>query len=320
MKIVMLEPLGVSEDTVMSLAKPFIDQGHEFVFCGKRIETEEEVISRAAGANVFIIANSPLSGKVIHSAPDLKMISVAFTGVDHVDKAACTEKNILVSNAQGYCTDAVAELAFGLMLSALRNVIPCNARTREGSTKDGLVGNELHGKTIGIIGTGAIGRRVAEIAKVFGCKVLGYSRTQNEEAKSLGIEYLPLDELLKQSDIVSLHIPLTNETKNLISKERLALMKPSSILINTARGAVVDNNALAEALNEGRIAGAGIDVFEMEPPIPVDHPLTSSKNTILTPHIAFATKESMFRRAQITFNNISAWMAGKPENVKIQAE
>jgi len=320
MKIVMLEPLGISEDTVMSLAKPFIDQGHEFVFCGKKIETEEEVISRAAGADVFIIANSPLSGKVIRSAPNLKMISVAFTGVDHVDKAACTEKNILVSNAQGYCTDTVAELTFGLILSKLRNILPCDARTREGGTKDGLVGNELSGKTIGIIGTGAIGRRVAEIARVFGCKVLGYSRTQNAEAKAMGIQYLPLDELLKQSDIVSLHTPLTDETKNLISREKIALMKPTAILINTARGAVVDNKALAEALNEGRIAGAGIDVFEMEPPIPVDHPLNSAKNTILTPHIAFAAKESMFRRAQITLGNISAWMAGKPENVKIPAK
>ncbi len=320
MKIVMLEPLGISEESVMSLAKPFIDQGHEFVFCGKKIETEEETISRATGADVFIIANSPLSGKVIRSAPNLKMISVAFTGVDHVDKAACTEKNLLVSNAQGYCTDAVAELAFGLILSVLRNILPCDARTREGRTKDGLVGNELSGKTIGIVGTGAIGRRVAEIGKVFGCKVLGYSRTQNDEAKAMGIQYLPLGELLKQSDIVSLHTPLTDETKNLISRERIALMKPNAILINTARGAVVDNKALAEALNEGRIAGAGIDVFEAEPPIPTDHPLNSAKNTTLTPHIAFATKESMFRRAQITFGNISSWMAGKPENVKIQAK
>lgn len=320
MKIVMLEPLGISEETVMSLAKPFIDQGHEFVFCGRKPETEEEVISRAKDADVFIIANSPLSGRVIRSAPNLKMISVAFTGVDHVDKAACIEKNVLVSNAQGYCTDTVAELTFGLILSVLRNILPCDIRTREGKTKEGLIGNELRGKTVGIIGTGAIGRRVAEIAMVFGCSVLGHSRSQNEEAKAMGIRYLPLDELLKQSDIVSLHTPLTEETRNLISREKIALMKPTSILINTARGAVVDNKALAEALNEGRLAGAGIDVFESEPPIPTDHPLVTAKNTVLTPHIAFAAKESMLRRARITLGNISAWMAGKPENVKIQSK
>jgi len=320
MRIVMLEPLGISKDMVMSLAKPFIDQGHEFVFCASRIETEEEVLSRAAGANVFIIANSPLSPKVIRSAPNLKMISVAFTGVDHVDAAECTKRNILVSNAQGYCTNTVAELTFGLILSVMRNILPCDSRTREGRTKDGLVGNELFGKTIGIIGTGAIGRRVAEIAKVFGCNLLGCSRSQKEEARALGLKYLPLEELLKQSDIVTLHTPLTDETRNMINRERIALMKPTAFLINTARGAIVDSQALADALNEGHIAGAGIDVFEMEPPVPLDHPLITAKNVTLTPHIAFAAKESILRRAQITFNNISAWMAGKPENVKIQAK
>lgn len=317
MKIVMLEPLGIREEAVMSLAKPFMEQGHEFVYCGSKIETEEEVLSRASGADVFLIANSPLSGKVIRSAPNLKMISVAFTGVDHVDAAACRERSILVSNAQGYCTNAVAELTFGLILSALRNIVPCDSRTREGKTKDGLVGNELSGKTLGIIGTGAIGCRVAEIAKVFGCRLLGWSRTQKAEAREVGIEYVSLEELLKNSDIVSLHTPLTDETKLLINRDRIALMKPTALLINTARGAVVDSAALASALNEGLIAGAGIDVYEMEPPVPADHPLLTAKNVTLVPHIAFATKESIFRRAEITFDNISAWMEGKPRNVKL---
>lgn len=313
----MLEPLGVTEERVMSLAQPFIDLGHEFDFCGSKIESEDEVIAKASKADVLIIANSPLSGKVIRSAPNLKMISVAFTGVDHVDAAACKERGIVVCNAQGYCTHAVAELAFGLILAALRNIVPCHARTKDGLTKDGLVGNELFNKTVGIIGTGAIGRRVGEIAKAFNCKLIGYDMFQSKEAKEMGIEYVELDRLFAEADIITLHTPLTDETKHLVNKERIALMKPTALLINAARGPVVDSEALAAALNAGKIAGAGLDVFEMEPPVPTDHPLLNAKNVVLTPHVAFATKESIFRRAEITFNNISAWMNGKPENVRI---
>lgn len=317
MRIVMLEPLGIAAEAVMKLAQPLIEKGHEFVFCGSKIESEEDVIANAAEADVLIIANSPLPTKVINAAEKLKMISVAFTGVDHVDSVACKEKGVLVANAQGYCTFAVAELTLGLILSAIRNIIPCNEVTRQGKTKDGLVGNELYGKTIGIIGTGAIGARVAELAKVFGCKLLGYDKYESEYARNIGIEYVELEELLSNSDIVTIHIPLTDDTKLLINKERLSLMKPTSILINASRGPIVDSKALADALNENRIAGAGIDVFEVEPPIKTDHPLFSAKNTIVTPHIAFATKESIYRRAEITFDNITAWMNGERKNVRI---
>ncbi|MEL7597024.1 MAG: NAD(P)-dependent oxidoreductase, partial [Clostridiaceae bacterium] len=189
--------------------------------------------------------------------------------------------------------------------------------TREGKTKAGLVGNELYNKTLGLIGTGAIGRRVGQIGKAFGCKVLGYSRTERQDAKDIGITYTSLEELLKESDIISLHVPLTDETKLLINKERIDLMKPSSILINVARGGVVDSEALAEALNNDQIAGAGIDVFEMEPPIPQEHPLLNAKNVVLAPHVAFATDESMLRRAEITFDNITEWLKDKPQNVML---
>jgi len=317
MRIVMLEPLGVSEEKIMSLAKSFIERGHEFYYCEKKIENEEEKIEKAKHADVLIIANSPLSGKVIRSCPNLKMISVAFTGVDHVDHAACKEKGIIVCNAQGYCTDAVAELVFGLILSVLRNIVPCHMRTKQGGTKDGLIGNELRGKTVGIVGTGAIGRRVAEIAKVFNCKLLGFDICKNQQAIDIGIEYTSLEKLFAESDIITLHTPLTEETMHLVNKQRIDLMKPTAVLINASRGPVVDSTALAQALNEERIAGAGIDVFEMEPPVPLDHPLLNAKNVVLTPHVAFATKESILRRAEITFNNILAWEKGKPENVKI---
>lgn len=317
MRIVMLEPLGIPEEQVMNLAKPLKEMGHEFESCTRKTDDEMETAERVRNADILIIANSPLSGDVIRMAPKLRMISVAFTGVDHVDLNACREKNIRVCNAQGYATKAVAELTLALILNVLRNIITCHERTRTGGTKEGLVGHELFGKTIGIIGTGAIGRCVAELAKAFGCKVLGYSRSENEEAKNIGVQYVFMEKLLSESDIVSLHTPLTDETRLLINEDRIALMKHGAILINTARGAVVDSHALARALNDGRLAGAGIDVFEMEPPIPADHPLTTARNVVLTPHVAFATKESMLRRAEITFNNITAWLNGTPQNVKL---
>ncbi len=317
MRIAMLEPLGVNKEAIDSLAKSLIEQGHEFIPCYNKIEDKDALIAQAAGADVFIIANSPLSGEVIKSSPNLKMISVAFTGIDHVDIQACKEQGVTICNAAGYSTHSVAELTFGLILSTLRNIVPCDLATREGKTKAGLVGNELYNKTLGIIGTGAIGRRVGQIGKAFGCKVLGYSRTERQDAKDIGITYTSLEELLKESDIISLHVPLTDETKLLINKERIDLMKPSSILINVARGGVVDSEALAEALNNDQIAGAGIDVFEMEPPIPQEHPLLNAKNVVLAPHVAFATDESMLRRAEITFDNITEWLKDKPQNVML---
>ncbi|MCY6482863.1 2-hydroxyacid dehydrogenase [Clostridium aestuarii] len=317
MRIVMLEPLAVSKETIDSLAKSFTNQGHEFIPCYQKTENKEALIAQASGADVFIIANSPLSAEVINSAPNLKMISVAFTGIDHVDIQACKEKEITICNAAGYSTHSVAELTFGLILSTLRNIVPCDTAARNENTKAGLVGNELYNKTLGIVGTGAIGIRVAEIGKAFGCKLLGYSRTKKQTAENIGIKYVSLEKLLSKSDIVSLHVPLTAETKSLINKERIALMKPSSILINVARGPVVDSNALAEALNNYKISGAGIDVFEMEPPIPEDHPLLNAKNTVVTPHAAFATDESMVRRAEITFNNVLSWLNDEPENVML---
>lgn len=317
MKIVMLEPLGVKEDDITALAAPLKAKGHEFVYCGSPILGDDARIAYAAGADALIIANSPLRGRVIRAIPNLKLISVAFTGIDHVDAEACREKRIIVSNAQGYSTYAVAELTFGLIFSLLRNIIPCDSAARQGGTKDGLVGRELFGKTVGIVGTGAIGLRTAEIAKAFGSRLLGYSRTERDEAKALGIEYVSLDHLLAESDIVCLHVPLTEETKHLINKDRIGLMKRQAILINAARGGVIDSQALADALNEGRIAGAGLDVFETEPPLPADHPLLHSRNTVVSPHVAFATAESMLRRAAITFGNIYAWLEGRPQNVKL---
>lgn len=316
MRIVMLESLGVSQKNIDDMIAPLVAKGHEFISYEKTddIETLKE---RSASADVLVLANMPLKGEVIRAAQNLKMISVAFTGIDHIDNTACKEKSISICNAAGYSTHSVAELTYGLIISVLRHITKADTATRTSGTKAGLKQNELLGKIIGIVGTGAIGLRVAEIAKAFGCKVLAYSRTKKEAAINSGIKYVSLEELLSQSDIVSLHVPLTDATKGLINKESIALMKPSAILINTARGPVVDNSALAEALKEGRIAGAGIDVFEVEPPLPAGHPLFDAPNTVLSPHIAFATEEALLRRAEITFKNIEKWLEGNPQNVML---
>lgn len=313
MKIVLLESLGVSEETLAACAKPLTDTGHTFVAYPK--DTDPQVqIERAKDADILMIANMPLSGEVILACKNLKFIDVAFTGVDHVDLDAAKEMGVKVSNAAGYSTQAVAEIALCMMLSLLRNIPQVEQRCRQGQTKDGLVGCELRGKTVGIVGAGAIGCRTAELCHAFGCKVLGYKRHVTGKEPSF-IEFVSLDELLQQSDIVSLHCPINEESKHLINAQSIAKMKQGAYLINIARGPVVDSQALADALNSGYLSGAGIDVFEKEPPLSTDHPLLHSKNTIVTPHVAFASAESMVARAQIVFDNIQSYLNGNQKNI-----
>lgn len=313
MKIVLLESLGVSEETLAACAKPLTDAGHTFVAYPK--DTDPQVqIERAKDADILMIANMPLSGEVIRACKNLKFIDVAFTGVDHVDLDAAKEMGVKVSNAAGYSTQAVAEIALCMMLSLLRNIPQVEQRCRQGQTKDGLVGCELRGKTVGIVGAGAIGCRTAELCHAFGCKVLGYKRHVTGKEPSF-IEFVSLDELLQQSDIVSLHCPINEESKHLINAQSIDKMKQGAYLINTARGPVVDSQALADALNSGYLSGAGIDVFEKEPPLSTDHPLLHSKNTIVTPHVAFASAESMVARAQIVFDNIQSYLDGNQKNI-----
>ena len=313
MKIVLLESLGVSEETLAACAKPLTDAGHTFVAYPK--DTDPQVqIERAKDADILMIANMPLSGEVIRACKNLKFIDVAFTGVDHVDLDAAKEMGVKVSNAAGYSTQAVAEIALCMMLSLLRNIPQVEQRCRQGQAKDGLVGCELRGKTVGIVGAGAIGCRTAELCHAFDCKVLGYKRHVTGKEPSF-IEFVSLDELLQQSDIVSLHCPINEESKHLINAQSIAKMKQGAYLINTARGPVVDSQALADALNSGYLAGAGIDVFEKEPPLSTDHPLLHSKNTIVTPHVAFASAESMIARAEIVFDNIQSYLDGNQKNI-----
>ncbi|WFA08632.1 NAD(P)-dependent oxidoreductase [Tissierella sp. Yu-01] len=314
MKIVVLEDLAIPESDIRNIAKSITDQGHELTLYQKtdNIELQKQYVK---DADILVIANMPLKGEVIRAAENLKYISIAFTGFDHVDLEACKERNIQVSNAAGYATIAVPELVFGMAISLLRSVVTLDKKIRYGETKSGSRQQEIYGKNFGVIGTGTIGIRVAKIALAFGANVLAYSNRENEELKSLGVKYMPLDELLSISDIVSIHTPLLPETKGLINKDNIGLMKPSSILINTARGPVVDTAAITNALKEGRISGACLDVFDMEPPLSSGYQILTAPNTVLTPHIGFATEEAMVRRTDIIFNvNIANWLKGEHHN------
>lgn len=314
MKIVLLESLGIPAELLKSYADKLEAKGHTFAAYEKNTDAQVQ-IDRAKDADVIMIANMPLKGEVIRACKNLKFINVAFTGVDHVDLAAAKEMGVKVSNASGYSTQSVAELALGMMLSLLRNVPQVEERCRAGKTKDGLVGTELRGKTVGIVGAGAIGQNTGRLCKAFGCKVIAYNHRPKQAAEGTIDEFVDLDTLTRESDIISLNCPLNDSTRGMFDAERIAMMKKTAILINVARGPVVDSRALADALNEGRIAGTGIDVFETEPPLDVNHPLLHTPNTIVTPHVAFASKESMALRAQIVFDSLDSFLAGKQVNV-----
>lgn len=311
MKIVLLEGLGVSEQVIEKHAQKLEAMGHTFVAYPKNVEPQVQA-ERSRDADVIMLANMPLAASVLEEAESLKFIDVAFTGVDHIPMAEARKRKIAVSNASGYATQAVAELCISFMIQLLRNVGKTEERCRNGGTKDGLVGNLLCGKTVGIVGAGAIGKKVAALSKAFGCTVLAYSRSTVSD--SAIDEQVSLDELLARVDIVSLHCPLTEETKGMIGKEQLARMKKTALLINTARGGVLDSEALAAALEKGEIAGAACDVFETEPPLAKEHPLLHCPNTIVTPHIAFASVESMEQRADIVFDNLYSWLNGTQVN------
>lgn len=315
MKITLLESLGIPAHVLTQYRTELESQGHTFTAYHEKTTDPDELIRRTGDSDIAIIANNPYPARVVKGAPNLKMLDVAFTGIDHVALDACREKGVMVCNAAGYSTQCVAELAIGLTVSCLRQMPACETATRTGGVGGLLRGREIAGRTVGIVGTGAIGIRTAQLFLAFGAKVIAYSRTVKPEVEAMGVTYVSLEELMERSDIVSLHVPNNDQTKGMISRDLLAKMQPTAILINVARGAIVDNEALAEALNKGIIAGAGIDVFDMEPPIPADYPLLQAKNTVLTPHVAFATDESMLRRAEIVFQNVRAYLAGQPENV-----
>ncbi len=313
MKIAVLEPLGIPDEMLRSLLNEAIASADvEVITYPDRKTDEATLIERSADAEIVVLSNIKYPASVMEKNPNLKYVCDAFTGYDHIDMDYCRQHGIQVSNCAGYSTVAVADLVFGLLLDVCRNISTLNSIVRQGGTKDGLVGPELEGKRFGVVGAGAIGTRVMKIAQAFGCEVVCYSRTKKEIP---GVEFMMLEELLRTSDFVSLHVPQTPETTGMIGADQLALMKTTAVLINCARGPVVDSEALAAALNDGRIAGAGIDVLEMEPPFPAEHPLLNSKNTVVTPHVAFASHQAMEKRAVIVAANVGSFLKGCTQNL-----
>ncbi len=308
MNIICVESLGIDRERFESLKAHYAAMGHNFTYYMDRREDEATLADRMRDADVAVISNIKLPAAVLSQCPKLRYLSVAFTGLDHIDLAFCKEHNIKVQNAAGYSTTAVSELAVGMMLDLLRNIVTLNEKIRQGGSRGTFLGRELRGKTVGIVGTGAIGTATARLLVAFGAKVIAWSRTERPEVKAMGVEYMSLEDLLQQSDIVSLHVPLCDETRGLIGEKELALMKPTAMLINTARGPVCDIAAVGKALIESRIAGAAFDVFEQEPPLPIDHLLLSTNRCLVTPHVAFATEESFAARADIVFGHVDEWL------------
>lgn len=247
-----------------------------------------------AGADAVIVRSSTtITREALGRTQRLRVIGRAGVGVDNIDVTAATEKGIAVFNAPSGNTISAAELTMALLLAAVRKVPAADRSMRRGEwDRKSFKGSELNGKTLGLIGAGRIGGEVARRARAFGMRVLAYDPfLQDERARQLGIETASLDDVLRAGDIVSLHIPLTDGTANLLGSERLALMKPTAVLVNAARGGVVDEEALVEALRAGRLGGAALDVFAEEP-LPADHPLRTLDNVVLTPHLGAATEEA----------------------------
>lgn len=311
MNIVLLEDLGSSPELLEKNTEKLRSLGHSFKTYSKT-DNLADLKNEVKDADVIMLANMPLPAEVLSAAPNARFIDIAFTGYDHVPMDDVKKRGIAVSNAAGYADEAVAELCISFMIQLLRQLDEAEKKLRQGGTKAGLQGGLLQGRTVGIIGAGEIGKRLARLCKAFGARVIAHNR---HEVKDSAIdENVNLDRLLEESDIISIHTPLTAETKGMIGRDQLKSMKKNALLINTARGPVVDNKALAEALNNGEIAGAACDVFDMEPPLPSDYPLLHAKNIILTPHLAFYSQESLEKRAEIAFDNLYAWLEGKQIN------
>jgi glycerate dehydrogenase len=279
-----------------------------------------QVPERLAGATIAITNKVPVRAADIAKLPDLKMIAVAATGTDNVDLAACRERGIVVSNIRNYSVVAVPEHCFTMILALRRNLRAYCADVEAGLWQksstfclfDHPIG-DLAGSRLGIVGYGALGHKVALLGRAFGMEVVVASRSPVADPE---VTMLPLEALLRTSDVVSLHLPLNEQTRNMIGARELATMKRSALLINTARGGLVDEAALAQALKDGVIGGAGFDVLSKEPPVP-DNPLLGLKlpNFILTPHVAWASAGAMQTLADMLVDNVEAFVAGKPTNV-----
>lgn len=279
----------------------------------------KQVVERMRGAAVALTNKVPFDAKTIEALPDLKLIAVTATGYNIVDTAAAKARGVLVCNVPEYGTPNVAQHVFALLLELATRAGHHAQTVRDGNWSASpdwcywdypLV--ELNGLTLGIVGYGRIGHAVGHIARAFGMRVIVNRR--NPSGFEEGVSFVDLDTLARESDVISLHCPLTPDNAKMINAEFVARMKPSAFLINTARGGLIDETDLANALNEGRIAGAGLDVLTAEPP-KAENPLLTAKNCIITPHIAWASKPARARLMHVTAQNIRAFLDGSPRNV-----
>ena len=281
----------------------------------------DEILHRATDADVLMTNKTPIREDVIHQLPRLKFIGVLATGYNIIDIEAATKKGIIVSNIPDYGSYSVAQLTMALLLELCHHVQRHSDSVRDGkwaASKDWCYWDyplvELAGKTMGIVGFGSIGQKVGDMAAAFGMNILGSARNHRDQAHRKNFRWSNIPDLLEQSDVVSIHCPLTPETKGLINAASLRRMKKTAFLLNTSRGPIVVDDHLADALNQGVIAGAGIDVLSVEPP-PKGNPLFAAKNCIITPHIAWATKEARARLMDMAVRNLKAFVDGSPTNV-----
>ena len=281
---------------------------------------KKDILRRIADAEIVFTNKTPLTQETIFACPNLRYIGVLATGYNVVDADAARARGIPVSNVPAYSTGAVAQLAAALLLEICHHVGRHSDAVHAGRWSESpdfcfwetpLI--ELAGKTLGIVGFGRIGRATAQIARAFGMNVLAHSRTETEEGRSLA-EYVPLESLYARSDVISLHCPLTDETRGMINRDSIARMKDGVILINTGRGPLIVEQDLADALNEGKVFAAGLDVVSEEP-IRVDNPLLYAKNCLITPHIAWAPKEARRRLMEIAVDNLRSFLNGTPANI-----
>ena len=280
-------------------------------------ESLSDLIERIKDAEIILIGKTAIRREAFYYAIKLKMICVCHTGYDNVDLEAATARGIIVSNVPNYATEAVAEFVFAVALDLLRKIEVADVMAHKGEFDDHyyLHNRLLAGKTIGVIGAGNIGRRVMQIAHSFNMNVISTTVHPSPEREAeLGVKFVPLDYLLTESDIVTLHIPLSSKTEHLMGIQELKLLKPSTILINTSRGKVIDEDALIEILRNKSIAGAALDVFEKEP-LNVNSPMMNLDNLVLTPHIAFLSEETTDKCASVVAENVEMFLKGTPQNV-----
>lgn len=315
MKIVVLESMGIDDSLLEIFSNELLKRGHQLFVFHNRSEEFNELKSRSKDADIILLSNIPFPDELIIECENLKMISVGFIGIDHVGLQSCIKRGITVCNSAGYSTNAVAELTICLAIDLLRKVTELHPQTSNYGIRGTFLGEELYGKTIGIVGTGAIGSRVAELLRAFGCNIIAYSRSQKVELIEKGIKYVSFLDLINSSDIISIHLPLSPETYRLFSEDILKKMKKGSYLINTSRAKIVDNITLADCLKTHHLSGAAVDVYETEPPIPNDYPLFNAPNIIHTPHIAYASKQAIDKRSKIVIENVLKWIDGTPQNV-----